>query len=83
MSRNLLFALVAVLLVASAFGAGYVIRGTSGLHPPIYTADRCFTGEIGGSCVVGSTTYGFESPPSWTDTGTSSMTAAGRRACRR
>ncbi|MFI5258466.1 MAG: hypothetical protein ACHQ01_02475 [Candidatus Limnocylindrales bacterium] len=67
MSRKLLSVLVAVLVVAAAFGAGYWIRGNNGVHPPIYTADRCDTGEIGGSCIVGNTTYGFESPPSWTD----------------
>lgn len=70
MSRKLLLALVAVLVIAAAFGAGYSFRGNNGLHPPIYTADRCDTsGEISGSCFVGSTGYGFESPPSWTDSG--------------
>jgi hypothetical protein len=69
MLRNSLFALVAVLVVAAAFGAGYVIRGSSGLHPAIYIADRCDTGETGGSCFVGGTGYGFETPPNWTDSG--------------
>lgn len=67
MSRKMSVGL-AVLLVA-AFGIGYAIRDTNGVHPPIYTADRCDTGEVGGSCIVGNTTYGFETPPNWTDSG--------------
>ena len=68
MGGRSLVALVAVLIVAAAFGAGYWIRGNGGLHPSIYTAD-CSTGETGGSCQVGNTTYGFESSPRWTDSG--------------
>ena len=69
MSRKLLVALVAVLVAVAAFGAGYWTRDSNGLHPQIVTADRCDTGEVGGSCIVGGTTYGFESPPNWTDSG--------------
>jgi hypothetical protein len=67
MSKTLAVALVIILAVAGAFGAGYLIRGNDGLHPAIYTADRCDAVEGGGSCFVGGTAYGFDYPPTWTD----------------
>jgi hypothetical protein len=67
MSKMVAVALVAVLAVAAAFGAGYFILGNNGLHPAIYTADRCDVVETGGSCFVGGTGYGFDYPPTWTD----------------
>lgn len=66
MSRKLTAALVALLVVAGAFGAGYQMGGDRALHLPVYTAD-CQTGADVASCLVGDSWYGFRSTVSWTD----------------
>jgi hypothetical protein len=59
--------LVAGLVVAGSFTAGYVTPSFQGYHPPVVTAERCDTGASGGSCFVGSTAYGIEDSPLWLD----------------
>jgi hypothetical protein len=68
MSRKWLAALVAAVVVASAFGAGYKVGSDNSTHAGFYTAD-CYTGAAVASCQVGDTTYGFKSIVNWTDSG--------------
>jgi hypothetical protein len=58
--------LVTAIAVVAAFGAGYVVSGVNGAHPPVYTG----AGQVGehkASFQVGDTTYGFEDSVAWTD----------------
>ena len=67
MSRKLVAALVALLVVvAAAFGAGYQIGGDRALHLTTYTAD-CYAGGDVASCQVGDWWYGFRTTVNWTD----------------
>lgn len=59
-------AIVVLLAVAVAFGAGYWIGGQRALHLPTYTADG-YVGADQASFQVGDTWYGFESSVAWTD----------------
>jgi hypothetical protein len=68
MSRKLLPLIVAVVLLAAAFYVGYRAGSDNSVHETIFVAD-CYAGASGGTCMVGDVGYGFESPPSWTDSG--------------
>jgi hypothetical protein len=62
-----LAAVVAVVMAAAAFGAGYWVGSDGGkIRPSIYTGDG-YAGADQTSLTVGETTYGFKSTVMWTD----------------